>query len=82
MPMTVKAIAHEVMQLLRHERRELFDLLVDAIHGEPDDNPEAVAAAWDKEIERRVEEMEAGRTQWIPSDEATARIRAAASGKR
>lgn len=42
----------------------------------PTDTPEAIAQAWDEEIARRRADMEAGRTQWIPADEAMSRIRA------
>ena len=41
-----------------------------------EDSPEAIAKAWDEEIDRRIDNMDAGRTKWIPGDEALARIRA------
>ena len=41
-----------------------------------EDSPEAIAKAWDDEIDRRVADMDAGRTKWIPADEAFDRINA------
>ncbi len=46
------------------------------LHGESEDTPEAIAKAWDEEIARRVVDMEAGRTKWIPADEVMCDIRA------
>ena len=34
----------------------------------------AIARAWDEEIARRVADMEAGRTEWVPADEVMARL--------
>jgi putative addiction module component (TIGR02574 family) len=63
------------MQLTPRERGELIHRLIVSLEGTVEDTPEAIAQAWDEEIARRVTDMEAGRTQWIPADEAMARIR-------
>ena len=39
-----------------------------------EDTPEAIALAWDEEIARRVADMDAGKTVWIPADEVFARL--------
>lgn len=39
-----------------------------------DDSPQAVAAAWDEEIARRIADCDAGRTQGIPIEQVQAEI--------
>ena len=41
----------------------------------PEESPGAIAKAWDEEIARRVADMEAGRTQWIPADVVMTQLR-------
>ena len=36
--------------------------------------PAAIAQAWDEEIARRVADMDAGKTVWIPAEEVFARL--------
>ena len=72
----LKEIESQALQLSPPERGELIHRLVISLDGEPKDSPEAIAKAWDEEIARRVADMEAGRTQWIPADEVMARLRA------
>lgn len=69
-------VENQALQLSPQERSELIHRLIVSLEGPPEDTPEAIAQAWDKEIARRVADMEAGRTQWIPADEAMSRIRA------
>ncbi|MGE3298545.1 MAG: addiction module protein [Porticoccaceae bacterium] len=56
------------------ERGELAHRLIVSLDGEPDGTPEEIAQAWDEEIARRVADMEAGRTKWIPAEEVFAEI--------
>ena len=72
----LKEIEEQALQLSPKERGELVHRLIVSLEATPEDTPEAIAQAWDKEIARRVADMEAGRTRWIPADEAMARIRA------
>ena len=72
----LKELETQALQLSPRERGELIHRLIVSLEGEPEDTPEAIAQAWDDEIARRVADMEAGRTQWIPADEAMSRIRA------
>ena len=65
----------EALQLSPPERGKLIHRLIISLEGEPTEAPEAIAKAWDEEIARRVADMEAGRTQWIPADEVMARLR-------
>jgi putative addiction module component (TIGR02574 family) len=76
MAANLKEIESQALQLSPEERGELIHRLIISLEGEPEDSPEAIAKAWDEEIARRVADMEAGRTQWIPADEVMARLRA------
>jgi putative addiction module component (TIGR02574 family) len=71
----LKEIEAQALSLTPQERGELIHRLIVSLEGAVDDTPEAIAQAWDEEIARRVADMEAGRTQWIPADEAMKRIR-------
>ena len=56
------------------ERGELIHRLIVSLDGEPEGTPEEIAKAWDEEIARRVADMDAGRTKWIPAEEVFAEI--------
>ncbi len=56
------------------ERSELAHRLIVSLDGEPEGTPEEIAEAWEEEIARRVADMEAGRTKWIPAEEVFAEI--------
>lgn len=72
----LKEIESQALQLSPPERSELIHRLIVSLEGKPQDTPEAIARAWDDEIARRVADMEAGRTEWIPADEVMSRLRA------
>jgi putative addiction module component (TIGR02574 family) len=72
----LKEIESQALQLSPPERGELIHRLILSLEGEPEDSPEAIAKAWNEEIARRVADMGAGRTQWIPADEVMTRLRA------
>ena len=72
----LKELETQALQLSPRERGELIHRLIVSLEGSAEDTPEAIAQAWDEEIARRVADMEAGRTQWTPADEAMSRIRA------
>ena len=72
----LKEIEAQALQLTPKERGELAHRLIVSLDGEPEDSPEAIAKAWDEEIARRVADMDAGRTKWIPADEVMTRLRA------
>jgi putative addiction module component (TIGR02574 family) len=65
----LKDLEDQALQLTPQERSELIHRLIASLDGIPEDSPEAIAQAWDDEIARRVADMEAGRTQWIPAEE-------------
>lgn len=68
-------LENQALQLSPKERGELIHRLIVSLEGEPEDTPEAIAQAWDEEIARRVADMDAGRTKWIPADEVMTRLR-------
>ena len=72
----LKEIENQALSLSPKERGELIHRLIVSLESEPEDTPEAIAKAWDEEISRRVADMEAGRTKWIPADEVMSRLRA------
>ncbi len=78
----LKEIEAQALQLTPKERGELAHRLIVSLDGEPADSPEAIAKAWDEEIARRVADMDAGRTAWIPADEVFKEIDAIIAGQR
>lgn len=74
MATALKDIEEQALQLSPKERGELIHHLIVSLEGTPEDSPEAIAKAWDEEIARRVADMEAGKTVWIPDEEVFARL--------
>ena len=76
MPPAVAKIRADALALSPAERAELaHDLLVSLDDDASNDGPNEVAAAWVTEIERRVADLDAGRSRTVPMAEAMARIR-------
>lgn len=71
----LEELENKALQLSPKERGELIHRLIVSLEGEPEDTPEAIAKAWDEEIARRVADMDAGRTKWMPADEVMSRLR-------
>lgn len=76
MAATLKELETQALQLSPRERGELVHRLIVSLEGVPKESPEDIAEAWGEEVARRVADMEAGRTQWMPADEVMSRIRA------
>ena len=76
MATVLKELEEQALRLSPKERGELIHRLIVSLEGEPEDSPEAIAKAWDEEIARRVADMDAGRTKWIPADEVMTKLRA------
>lgn len=70
----LKEIESQALSLSPQERGELIHRLIVSLEGESEDTPEAIAQAWDDEIARRVADMDAGKTVWIPAEEVFARL--------
>ena len=76
----LKDIEEQALRLPLKERSELAHRLLVSLDGESEESPEAIAKAWDEEISRRVADMDAGRTKWIPADEVFKEIDAIIAG--
>lgn len=74
MPASLKEIEEHALRLSPKERAELIHSLIVSLEAPPEDTPEAIAKAWDEEITRRVADMEAGKTVWVPAEEVFARL--------
>ena len=72
MPMTLDEIVEETRHMPPDVVAELVDRILVARHGavEPD-----VATVWEKEIGKRIEDIETGKVKGIPVEESLARIR-------
>lgn len=70
------------LQLSPQDRDDLIRALIASLDGDPEDTPEAIAQAWDKEIERRIAELDAGKVETIPAEIVLAELRAKIAGQR
>ena len=67
----VKALLDQALQLPDDERAEMAALLLRSLDAVTDEGAEE---AWDREIERRLAEVDAGTVELVPWDEAKRRI--------
>lgn len=70
----LKEIENQALQLSPQERGKLIHRLIVSLEGPAEDTPEAIAQAWDKEIARRVAEIDAGTAVLIPHEQVVAEI--------
>ena len=82
MGVNVKDLERQALQLRVQERAELVSALIASLEGDLQDSDEEIRAAWDAEIERRVEDMEAGRIKFVDAREALQALRARAAQRR
>jgi putative addiction module component (TIGR02574 family) len=66
-----KALLDQALQLPDDERAEMAALLLRSLDAVTDEGAEE---AWDREIERRLAEVDAGTVELVPWDEAKRRI--------
>ena len=71
MPISLQSVISDALQLSEEDREILLARLVDSLEPASDLSPE-----WEDEIARRVADLDAGRTQFIPAEEALARLSA------
>ena len=71
MSLTYQQLADEAMKLTPEERVDLAEKLWISV-----DTPQAIAEAWDVEIERRMAQFDAGEVQTYPAEEVIAKLRA------
>ena len=65
-------LKEKAAQLPEPERAELALSLIESLDGPPD---KGVEEAWDREISRRIAEIERGDAKLIPADEVFTRLR-------
>lgn len=68
----LESVEAEAMKLTAEERAQLADRLIASLFEDAE-----IEDAWEVEVERRIAEIEAGRSKLIPASEAIARARAA-----
>jgi len=62
------------IRLSPRERAELAGKLLDSLDGLPEEDPNIVEKAWEKEIKRRIQDHEEGRNMPVPWEEARHKI--------
>lgn len=72
MSKALSELKEKAAQLPEPERAELALSLIESLDGPPD---EGVEEAWDREISRRMAEIESGEAKLIPADEVFTRLR-------
>jgi putative addiction module component (TIGR02574 family) len=73
MPKTLTDVTRDAAELPATERLKLARILLDL--SEPDTAPaDEAQAAWDEEIERRLQELRSGEAKGVPLDEVKRRI--------
>ena len=77
MPAPQEIVETQAMKLSPTERADLADKLWLSVHSRDEVN-----AAWEEEIARRIEELDAGRTESIPCEQVMAELRALIAGHR
>ncbi len=84
MSLPMQDIEAAALQMPPEERGRLASRLLQSLEPAPNDSPANIAKAWDKEVARRIEAMDAGLTEPIPYEQVRAELRAmiGASGKR
>jgi putative addiction module component (TIGR02574 family) len=80
MSAVLEKLKAQALGLSRADRDELVRSLIASVDGEPEDTPEAIARAWEAEIEQRISDFEAGKTKGTPAEEVFAEIRALIAG--
>ena len=72
MPTLVEELSARAKTLPRRDRARLAEELLDSLQGDSDTEADA---AWDREIERRVSEIEAGTVKLISAEDVHAEAR-------
>lgn len=75
MPKTLSELARDASELPAPERLKLARILLDLSESETPPTADA-QAAWDDEIERRLQELRSGAVRGVPLDEVKRKIEA------
>jgi putative addiction module component (TIGR02574 family) len=77
MPTPIDLIEAQAMTLTADERADLADRLYRSVSAAPD-----LDSRWEAEIDRRLDDMDAGRTRFMPASEAMAKLAAHIQSRR
>jgi putative addiction module component (TIGR02574 family) len=66
-------LLQRALALSAEERAELASSLLESLDGPPED-PEAVEAAWNEEIARRIEDLDSGKGKTVSWEEVRQRL--------
>jgi putative addiction module component (TIGR02574 family) len=72
MPNQLAIVEAQALKLTPEDRAQLADRLITSLFEDHE-----IESAWASEVERRIEEIESGRTKLIPAADSIARARAA-----
>jgi putative addiction module component (TIGR02574 family) len=75
MGLPLKQLEAEALELSPHERAQLAHRLIVSLDDGVEDDPVEVERAWEDEIRRRLEEVDAGTAELIPAEEVFAELR-------
>jgi putative addiction module component (TIGR02574 family) len=75
MKATLEKVAEDALNLPPADRVALTRILIQALDGEPAENSVEVEAAWQVEVERRLDEVLSGRAKTTPAEEVFAKLR-------
>ena len=75
MSKTLAEVTQAAAQLPPTDRLKLARILIDLSDAEPDPSVD-IQSAWDREINRRLEELRSGKVKGIPLETVKARIKA------
>jgi putative addiction module component (TIGR02574 family) len=75
MPRSFEEVSQIAHSLPEDQRIQLANSLYESVvHDDPEGSEADIAAAWDDEIKRRLDEIDSGAVQMIPGDEVMARM--------
>lgn len=77
MPTPLDLVEAQAMKLTVEERADLADRLYRSVSAAPE-----LDARWEAEIDRRLTDMDAGRTRFMPASEAMAKLAAHIQSRR
>ena len=75
MPKTLTQVTRDAAELSAAERLKLVRILLDLSEADTDAHEE-VEAAWEREIQRRLQELESGKVKGVPLEEIKRRLEA------
>lgn len=76
MGLPLKQLVSDALELPAHERAQLAHRLIISLDEDIEDDPAEVRRAWEDEIRRRIDEVDAGTVESIPAEEVFSELRA------